>query len=536
MKTKNTITCGVNKALFRPYKFEDHIWYQNQGPRGDLLHLANRSVKIAGTYWLKKVGGQHWMNLGMITDAEKEAFNTWMGATLPSGLSVDSDLIKTFFRGTEDQQIGKTTITNYVGSCPNIFQKMVVPMGPAFVTYNKQSYLNTWYDDMIAADEENLAIGKLVLLMCYGGLCNGHVDTKNLSSEADRIYQMILTNSYDNVEFRFFIYWMAALRQRPGVNLLTNIWLLGRLEGLGKGTIVDIMSWVLGKEFVGVLNQAEIEAGWNDHLVGKQLIEINEFDTSGKMNAKAWRKWIKGHTIEPSLKVRQRNTTSYNVLHIGNFIVTSNVEDMDIADDNDRRNQFIKTTDNPWWVQFAASLQIKYLKPAPEKVASGFAFILDQVEVDYDFISRSFKNEFRKTVVSNAQNEVEAWASSDPTIKRGEWTRAMDFYDEFKKWFIRANPSDKIPTLSKWGSQMGRAGNLGVVKREARAGVEYCFDVIPEIQTHKLEDVAQTMSSVTHEDTSIVVYDLDVADDKMPDFTALTPLEKMRAHLKNLGD
>ena len=139
-------------------------------------------------------------------------------------------------------------------------------------------------------------------------------------------------------------------------------------------------------------------------------------------------------------------------------------------------------------------------------------------------------------MVSNAQNEVEVWASSDPTIKRGEWIRAMDLYDEFKKWFIKASPSEKIPTLTKWGGQMGRAGNLGVLKREPRTGVEYCFDVIPVIQNHKLEDVAQTMSSVTHEDTSIVVYDLDVPDDKIPDFTMLTPLEKMRAHLKNLGD
>ena len=532
--------CGINQTLIKQYDFNDHIWYINkQDPYfSDLLHLAYRAVKIDSKYWMKKAGGVHWIGLGTQSDAEKEAVNTWTGATLPSGNVIDSQLISTFFTGdkTDNKTVGTKVISSKVkvGSCPNIYQKMVVPMGPAFVTYDHQHYLNTWYNDMITADANDLPVGKAILIMIYGGLCNGTVDRDNIAAEGDRIYNMVVTDTYDNVEFRFLINWLAAIVQMPGINLQTNVWLLGTLEGIGKGTLVDLMGWIIGREFVGKLNQTEIEGGWNDHLVGKQLIEINEFDTDGKMSPKAWRSWIKSHTIEPRLKVRQRNTSAYNVLHIGNFIGTSNVEDQSFVDTHDRRNQFIKTSDDPFWVQYATGVQLKHFKPHPEKTASGFAVILEQVQVDLEFIGRSFNNAFRQTIVVNNQSIIEEWESNDSTIQKDVWKKSTDFYEDYKKWFRVANPDGRIPSITAWGRAMGRCEYMGIKKRRTPAGVEYIFGKPQQIyHPVSLEQGVDALNQITGDNTKIVVYDLDEPDDR-PDFSALTPMEKMREHLRKL--
>jgi len=529
---------GVNSKLVRKYNFEDHVWQKKNCTQAiDLLTLANSAVKIKNDYWMRKGSSGQWNCLSNIIDARKEAINTWMGRALPTGHVIDPELIDMFFDGYELQtvHIGKKEITVkvHVGSCPNLHQKITIPMGDQFVTYNNQQYLNTWYDDMIAPSEEELDTGKLVLLMCYGALCNGTVDKSNLDLEADRIYNMILTNNYDNKEFKFLMHWLAALYQTPGINLLTNVWLLGEVEGLGKGTIVTIMGYVLGREFVGKLNQTEIEGGWNDHLVGKQLIEINEFDTSGKMSPKAWGLWIKSHTIEPEFKVRQRNTTSYYVPHIGNFIITGNTVDQRIADKNDRRNQFIQTSGDLWWTTFATKLQLSFLIPAPERVAAGFAYILDQVQVDHNLIKRAFVNEIRTNIVSNNKNVVEEWLDSDDSlIGRGFLTASKCFEEYFTDWYKKsATGSRETVTKTTWGKLM--SAHPRVNKKRTKHGYEYEVVAVgrtPEMPPELDEVTAQT-EKIKPSVAPAVELNLDTVEPEI-EHKALTPLQRLQNELR----
>lgn len=531
--------CGVNKNLYKQYDFNEHIWYLNKNTRADLLYLAQRAVKIGSTYWLKQVNGEHWHPLVGIIDAEKEAINTWLGGILPSGTIVDESLIHTFFSG-EEFVPGPTPkakwISIKVGSCPNVSQKMVVPMGPSFVTYNNQSYLNTWYDDMIVGEKKHLRFGKLVLIMCYGALCNGKIDIDNIEIETDRIYKMIVDNNYDNIEFRFLMNWLAAMVQYSGINLQTNLWLIGTLEGLGKGTLVDVMRLILGSEFVGELNQTELENGWNDHLVGKQLIEVNEFDAKGKWSGSAWSKWLKGHTIEPTFKVRERNKTAYTVLHIGNFLGTSNNIEQTFIDANDRRNQFIQTSSNPFWVNFATGIQLKYFKKQPKDVAAGFSYILEQVKVDLDFIAKSNKNQFRNSIASNNQNIIEEWIDQDPTINKGVLIDAREAYESYKQWYRNSHPSDAIPSETAFGKIMSKSEHLGIVKHYGKIN-QYIFGIVPIIIEQKLEDAVKSINDITHDKDQIVVFDYDIEEPKQ-NFSDMTALEKMRALLqkKNAQD
>jgi hypothetical protein len=467
----------------------------------------------------------------------REAKNTWLGATLKSGTVIKSDLISTFFSGLYKYKVdmgGETMeISEHVGSCPNLYGRLVVPMGPQFVTYRNQHYLNAWYNDMITPAEKNLAVGKLVLLMAYGALCNGKVDKTNLQAEADRVYTMVVTNTYDeNKEFKFFIMWFAAQAQTPGINLLTNLWLLGETEGLGKGTIKDIMAIILGKAFVGKLDQQEVERGWTDFLIGLQLVEVNEFDTT---KLKFWKNWFKAHTIEPELNAMTRTIGGRIVPHIGNFYFSGNATEQQFSDINDRRNQFIQTSADKWWVGFATDLQLNYFKPDPEAVASGFAYILDQVKVDHTVISRAFKNELRENIVANSQNEVEEWFENDDSIPWDEWTTASDLYqDYFAKWFQRSRIGNVIgPTQTSWGKQMGL--NKRVVKKRTSSAMEYYISSVAPLEQEmpKLEDITRAVQEITGSQTVATIIDMDIKEIKFEP-VLLTKMQRLRSQLGSM--
>jgi len=533
-------TSGISPKLIKKYEFEDHIWAQNKNDPANInyLALANNAIKVGTEYAMRKKGTGQWETFKSMVDAKKEAVNTWLNAQLPSGDRIDWEMINEFFDGVkdEDMKAGNKTIKvkTPVGSCPNIFERLVCPLGPSFITYNNHHYLNEWYDDMAKPDVANIQIGKMVLLLVYGSLCNGTVDKQNLSKEADRVYQMVVDDKYDNLEFRFLINWLAATYQYPGINLLTNIWLLGEQEGLGKGTIVDIMAQVLGKWFVGKLNQSEIEAGWNDHLVGKQIVEINEFDTGGKMTARQWNAWIKGHTIEPHLKVRKRNTTSYQVPNIGNYIFTGNIVNQEIADKNDRRNQFIQTTSDPFWITYATNLQISYFKPNPEQLASGFAYVLDQVKVDGSFISRSFKNDIRDNIISINKTLIEDWLDNDSTVSYGVWVSSSTMYDDFKLWYQQSNPSDKIPSATTWGRAMRQ--DPRVADKRTDTGVKYMISsqALDVLLPPKIEEVSALVNTITGNTEIVVIEDHDKQPAPSIDFSKLSPLDKVRLALAKL--
>ena len=533
-------TSGVNPKLIKKYEFEDHQWGMNKNVPSniDFLTLAENCVKIDGNYYMRKKGTLQWVKFKSDSDAKKEALNTWLYATLPSGNMITEEMIDEFFTGIRliKQEIGDRTFTikQPVGSCPNIYSSLVCPMGPNYVTYNNQHYLNTWYDAMITPDERDLPIGKLVLLMIYGSLCNGRVDKERIDQEAERIYEMVINDNYDLPEFRFLMYWLAATWQQPGINLLTNIWLLGQLEGIGKGTLIGIMSYVLGKSFVGPLNQSEIEAGWNDHLKGLQIVEVNEFDTDGKMKPKQWNSWIKAHTIEPHLKIRERNTTSYSVPNVGNYIFTTNRINQQITDKNDRRNQFIQTSQDPFWVAWSQHIQGKYFIPQPEKVASGFACILDQVRVDLKFISRSFTNEIREHIVSINQTIIEEWFDNDPDISKDSWIAASVLYEDFKDWYRSANPSGLIPSLTAWGRAM-RNDSLVEYKR-ANTGVRYLVknEIRAQVQIPKVEEISLEANKITGDTEILQIEDCDMEPAPPINFAELSKLERVRLALARM--
>jgi hypothetical protein len=526
---------GVNPALYQAYRFEDHIWSQAQTRRDDLLELAGRCVKVGESYWMKLPNATVWAEFRSTVDAERQALNTWLHTMLCDGKTkVSADLINAFFSGVESREIavGKKTVVvkDRVGSCPNLQGRMVIPYGPRFVRYKGRTYLNGAEDCVLAGDPARVELGRAILLMIYRSLCNGPALHPDPAVESALLLEQVISDSYSQMEFRFVMNWLAANVQRPGINLQTNLWFVGAQEGIGKGTLVDVMRGILGG-LVGSLNQAEIEAGWNDHVLGKSLVEVNEFDTGSKMSAAGWEKWLKAHTCEPELLIRQRNTTAYTVINITNYLFTTNDETPTRMSAADRRNMVVKTTDNPFWKSYASEIKRNLILPRLQAVAKGFAAILEQVDLDLALIMTAPVTAAKAAIQAAHQPQVEEWLTTDELLPRQDLIPASELYGRYKDWLESACPGHRPLTQAQWGREMSRLAAAGRLIRHRSNGTRYEIPpaATPSAAKDQRVEAAKSIAAILNEPLDTHEFDIPIEDDRVPE---LTPLQRLATRLR----
>ena len=526
---------GVDKNIYTKYAFEDHIWMTNSNNTliADLRELTEYISKIDGEYFIYNPDTFGWSSF-KDQDAKKHAFNIFLNYRLQNGSVVTQELIETYFSGIVHYVdaaglIKKNDSMGIIGSCPQVDARMSIPIGPKFVSYSGKRYLNEWRDNSLSGNVEHLAYGKLMARLVYRSLCNGEVLNDNSREEAEIIWQQILTDAYTNDDFKFVMKWLAALIQRPGINLLTNLWFVGELQGNGKGTLLSLMKLIMGNNAVGGLSSSDIMKGWNDHLVGKQLIEVNEFDDEGQKFD--WDRWVKSHCNEPTLLINKRNTTPFAIINTANYIFTTNNECPIKIGPSDRRNQFIKTTEDANWVRFASAIKRQTID-TPIQMAEGFAYVLERVKLDINYSNYSFINKIKKSILESVNNPVSIWLDSDDTLERNNnhSYKATVLYEQYSRWHDDHGGSDKKLSLTGWGKLMTK--NKYVRKSVERNYTYYVIQNPDVVDLQDWEEVYRDLAKVLGVDRPQVLTttntDLEI---EVKDLPKTTQLEKIRAKI-----
>ena len=462
-----------------------------------------------------------------------------MNYKLHTGRVVSQELIETYFTGyvhyldKETGVVKKKESLGVIGSCPQVGAVMSIPIGPTFVTYNGKRYLNEWRDNSIAGDENHLKRGLLTLRLVYRSLCAGEALSTDPEQEAMLLWEQVKTDTYKNLDFKFVMKWLAALVQRPGINLLTNLWFVGELEGNGKGTLLYIMKLILGNGAVGSLSSSDIIKGWNDHLIGKQLIEVNEFDDGGQKFD--WNRWVKAHCNEPTLLIAKRNTTPFAVINTANYIFTTNHECPLNIGPSDRRNHFVKTTDNADWVRYASAVKTQVID-YPVEMAAGFAFILETVKIDIKFSNYSFINAIKKNILESVNDAVSVWLSEDDKLEKnnGYKYKAVDLYDLYSVWTDKFAGTGKKVSIQVWGKMMKKNK---YVRHTTERNYNYYTIQDPYLTTVKgwddvgleVKKILGDVSIKTNEILTDTNNDLEILPKNLP---KTTDLEKIRALLR----
>jgi hypothetical protein len=114
-----------------------------------------------------------------------------------------------------------------------------IPNGPPGAVFDGRRCLNTYNDraslranpDILLHDTETR---KQLLMFCR--LIRESLCAKAGEKSYGEMMAILAGDDPAELEFRFVMHWLAAVHKSCGVNLQTNLWFLGELGGIGKGT------------------------------------------------------------------------------------------------------------------------------------------------------------------------------------------------------------------------------------------------------------------------------------------------------------
>jgi len=147
----------------------------------------------------------------------------------------------------------------------------------------------------------------------------------------------LLFNLFENEDgVDFALNWFANLVQRNKNE--TTIILTGT-QGSGKGTILLLLSKIIGDDNSMELGNTSLENGYNDDLANRRLIAFNEISDHSRSQSISNK--IKSYTTESVLPIYARYQSTYKAKNFASYLIFSNAVDiLRIAFDDRRLSLF----------------------------------------------------------------------------------------------------------------------------------------------------------------------------------------------------
>ena len=482
---------GVMLAGYHPLKFKEHIWNKTtevfsermgkeaailewKYPSDELISLVHVIVKVdhSDTYLLKNKYRQAWESFKTKSSIYEKMFNDYQSfkyesITLANTIyTTDADKIKLLVYGKVGRVIEGEDVSIHAGTIPSVYEVVNYPFKEEFLcTDTGQFVLNigSAYETIEGVADYNKA--STFLRMIYRSLCNypamqsaeGTPFTE--AEEQYELYRKVMENDYlaDDKDFKFVVNWCAAVIQKPGINLMTNIWFAGEYQGVGKGTLVNFLKFILGKDRVAKCKANMIKGNFNAALDGRFLLEINE--KMQDVRPDEMTNWLKGFSQEDDITIEKKGVDTFDRINMVNVIGTAQTpEDVFKIEDDDRRNVIFRTVvaeSDPKliWRKYAKKVAegLKYEKGWGEAVA----FLLERVVIDWALLSTAYQTRGYAEVKSTqlmAQNQLYLWALTafDEYKRTHSDVLATVLFEEFKD----DNPSTTLRTQSGFNKKL----------------------------------------------------------------------------------
>lgn len=255
------------------------------------------------------------------------------------------------------------------------------------------------------------------------------------------------------LEFRFLMSWLADMVQSPGSYRQTVIWLVGEMGGVGKGTLVEILTTILSRRYVALIQADELKRGWTDSIGNHLLCVVNEIERSpAKWD---WNLFIKQHACEPELTLAKRQTGSVEVPNTVSWLFCSNDERPAALDAFDRRNMLIATTTDPAMKEEVGAFRA-WMERNPEdalRMVQGFAYFLKHWKVDRELLRGAPDTPLRLEIQASTQKDADLyyWLEVDDSYPRDQALPAKVYaqaYADFSSCVRPIKPAEMGRLLS----------------------------------------------------------------------------------------
>jgi hypothetical protein len=134
-------------------------------------------------------------------------------------------------------------------------------------------------------------------------------------------------------ERRWFLQWLAAPLQEPGLKMRNGVVLWGGVTGTGKTLVGQTMRRIYGDNW-GVLETKHFHSNFNSYVVGKQFILGDEISVTEKRSVS---ERLKSMLTQEQVLVEEKYQIPYVVEDHANYYFTSNYPDAFYVEEDDRR-------------------------------------------------------------------------------------------------------------------------------------------------------------------------------------------------------
>jgi hypothetical protein len=140
----------------------------------------------------------------------------------------------------------------------------------------------------------------------------------------------------------YFVQWLAQMFQYPAVKTVALTFISE--EGAGKGTLLDIIGYLMGSKKIMESTQPSRDCwgSFNSIMSGSFFVNLNEMCKKEAQEAEGR---IKGLITDARLIINKKNQDPYEVNSYHRFLITSNNEDPINTKKGDRRNVIIRSSD-----------------------------------------------------------------------------------------------------------------------------------------------------------------------------------------------
>jgi hypothetical protein len=387
-----------------PYEFEDQLFSGRDGvkPKPAFAFLSRQCIALGDRYWVRT--GNRW---------EPHNTTTARAALIQQYLSVNTKPTITL---TDIKQFLVDGIVRLHGTG-------VFPGSPQFVWFQERRYLNIWVDERVRPEIDKAYSAEILLRIIRENLCG--LDPVSLEQMIDE------AEGDEFTIFRWVMHWLASIYIRPGHHIGTALWFVGPNMGVGKGTLVGVMRTLIGPQWVGKASPEEMQRGWTDFLMGKLVLEADEFEVGSRTGLnRVYKQWIGNDVLE----VSKRQIGSFTIPNCINHIMTTNEIHPIQLDRNDRRHTLVHTSDDRSRNALAAAFH-KLDKDGRHAAIQGLAAILASINIDDGLISKPFPTDHRTALFSWSASAVERWfAARDSKWAVGERRTANELFQSFLEW------------------------------------------------------------------------------------------------------
>lgn len=381
-----------------------------------------------------------------------------------------------------------------------------------------KGFFNLWRDDKKKSVfskivfETNLPKHIQTHYNAFTGFDNNDPLVKKINEDESAFLKVLNRVSNSPIVYEYIKCWFAHIIQKPYKKTNVAVVLYSDTKGVGKNSIVDGFTAILGNKYVGILQDIEdLKRNFNSHLVNKLLIYGDEIS----FNATKMSNKIKAVITQPTQNLEKKGIDVIKVDDKSNYLFTTNNEHSLKMENGDRRLFMVQCIEEKLSKEMSSASYAEIEDPVKLKQLFNFFMEYEQTkEIDnFDIgISAPPETEYKKNMMYSDMPSYIEMLYKSPHIFKHRKINSSDLYKVAVK-YARDNHQSTNFTVNKFGCEMTKY--LASIKVKGRTANFFEFG-----KTHEIRKVLYEANPNYYR----YVYQLD--PDQIPEFIEISDEEK----------